>query len=118
MFVKWWAPKDAKTDLYTLTALRAQFLFYEAMYTAKTMNLLELAGMGILKEEASRPLKAKCTKLLEEGPENIRSIEGTDLESDEDFFNFRSWLKGGQLLIDVWQPTCRGRKRWKSSSEA
>ena len=38
--------------------------------------------------------------VLEEGPEAIRSIEGTALDGDEDFFKFRSWLRGGQLLID------------------
>ena len=93
IFVKWWAPKDAKTNTYSLTALRKQFLFYEAMYTAKSMDLSELVSMGILDEEAVKPLKAKCTKVLEEGPEAIRSIEGTALDGDEDFFKFRSWCE-------------------------
>jgi hypothetical protein len=132
MFTKWWAPKDVPGGL---SAIRRQFLFFEALYALCNMDLTgkaenrpptrtatadgdeekgEVADMieveqnkaagylelGLISPAKFATLRETAKAILESGPEQARSIEDTALAGNRDFFNFKSWYKGGQELFD------------------
>ena len=111
LFYKWWVPGGQ----VGMSASRRQLLFREVLYAIADDDVFKqyttVMGDRLLPADAVL-LKTKAKEVEDE--REVRSIEGTVLSNDNEgddnnnnnnvyklFFNFRSWYKGGQVLMDI-----------------
>ena len=97
LFVNWWAP-DAFGGL---SVHRKQFLFRESVHACRDEALSKkYKDAGFIDADGLKALQTLADKVSEDKSSVV--LEGSLLEGNQDFFNFRSWHIGGQVILD-WE---------------
>jgi len=97
LFIAWWAP-DAFAGL---SPHRKEFLFRESLYACKDEDVAnKYVAAGFIDADGLKELHAIVDKVSED--KDATKLEGSLLDGNQAFFDFRSWYGGGQVILD-WE---------------